>query len=148
MNNDECWEGEISLRGMCDPLRRGYTDLKFSLNSYLKNLRNSDNGKKKHCVLSSICLQLLLRDRYLTLKQTLFILARCVMCLTCGDPSDPWSLDFLASLFFFLWSGLDSRIISSSSNVGSQFSLLLYKDTHRHTFTNNRFTYWILYNIT
>lgn len=31
------------------------------------------------------------------------------------------SLDlFFASLFFFLWRGRDSRIISSSSNVGSQ----------------------------
>jgi len=44
---------------------------------------------------------------------------------TCGEPSEPGSLVFLASLFFFLCSGLDSRIISSSSNVGSQFSLRL-----------------------
>ena len=56
--------------------------------------------------------------------------------LTCGDPSDPWSLVFLASLFFFLWRGLDSRIISSSSNVGSQFSLRLCRETDTHTGTH------------
>ena len=46
-------------------------------------------------------------------------------CLTRVDPSDPCSLVFLASLFFFLCRGLVSRIISSSSNVGSQLSLRL-----------------------
>lgn len=46
---------------------------------------------------------------------------------TWGDPSEPCSLVFLASLFFFLCSGLDSRIISSSSKVGSQLSLRLWK---------------------
>lgn len=44
--------------------------------------------------------------------------------LTSGQVSLAPSLDlFLASRFFFLWRGLDSKIISSSSNVGSQFSL-------------------------
>ena len=45
--------------------------------------------------------------------------------LTWGDPSEPCSLVFLASLFFFLCRGLVSKIISSSSNVGSQLSLPL-----------------------
>ncbi|KAK0140533.1 hypothetical protein N1851_022489 [Merluccius polli] len=44
-------------------------------------------------------------------------------CGTCGDPSEPWSLVFLASLFFFLCSGLDSRIISSSSNWDELFRI-------------------------
>lgn len=37
------------------------------------------------------------------------------------------SFSFLAKRFFFLWRGLDSRIISSSSKVGSQFSLPFWR---------------------
>lgn len=49
--------------------------------------------------------------------------------LTRGQLSFAPSLDrFFANLFFFLWSGLDSRIISSSSNVGSQFNLPFCKE--------------------
>lgn len=51
--------------------------------------------------------------------------------LTRGQLSFAPSLDrFFANLFFFLWSGLDSRIISSSSNVGSQFNLPFCKENN------------------
>lgn len=54
--------------------------------------------------------------------------------LTRGQLSFVLSLDLcLANLFFFLWSGLDSRIISSSSNVGSQFSLPFWREEERKT---------------
>lgn len=60
-----------------------------------------------------------------------------------GDPPDPEfggdlltseeshfliSFSFFARRFFFLWRGLDSKIISSSSKVGSQFSLPFCKE--------------------
>lgn len=41
------------------------------------------------------------------------------------------SFSFLARRFFFLWRGLDSRIISSSSKVGSQFNLPCYEGVKR-----------------
>lgn len=41
------------------------------------------------------------------------------------------SFSFFARRFFFLWRGLDSRIISSSSKVGSQFNLPCYEWVER-----------------
>lgn len=83
------------------------------------------------CIWSSTCLLLFSSGSCFISQPSLFIFF-LVWSLTCGDPSDPWSLVFLASLFFFLWSGLDSRIISSSSKVGSQFSLRLCRGTRLH----------------
>lgn len=53
---------------------------------------------------------------------------RYLKSLTTDDWWDSSRLEFcLASLFFFLWSGFDSMIISSNSYVGSQFRWSFYK---------------------
>lgn len=50
-----------------------------------------------------------------------------LLALTCEELLLVVSFSFLAKRFFFLWRGLDSRIISSSSKVGSQFSLPFWR---------------------
>lgn len=57
------------------------------------------------------------------------------------------SFSFLAKRFFFLWRGLDSRIISSSSKVGSQFSLPFWRGEREVPLSDQSLSYGVSYNL-